>query len=125
MPRNMSFALTQPQIADRSKTVTRRLGWWFLKEGTELNAVNRAMGFKKGERPIYLAKIRVVSVRSERLDAITFEDVIAEGFETHSQVMGMPSAFVTFFCRANSPKCKPETIVNRIEFEYIDSFAGS
>lgn len=53
MPRNMSFALTMKQINDRSKTITRRLGWWFLKVGDEVNAVNKVMGFKKGERHLH------------------------------------------------------------------------
>lgn len=39
MPRNMSFALTTSQIRDRSKTVTRRFGWWFLVPGDQVWAV--------------------------------------------------------------------------------------
>lgn len=116
----MSFAFTTGQIKNRTKTVTRRLGWWFLKPGDELNAVNKAMGLKKGERPIKLASLRVVSVRPEPLNAITFEDVVAEGFADHPAVMGSPMCFVDYFCRANSPKCLPTTTVNRIEFEYLD-----
>lgn len=37
--RNMSFALTTPQILNRSKTVTRRAGWSFLKPGDIVCAV--------------------------------------------------------------------------------------
>jgi len=51
MPRLMSFALTEQQMRDQSKTVTRRRGWGFLKPGDTLYAVNKVMGFKKGEKP--------------------------------------------------------------------------
>ena len=112
MPRNMSFAATQEQIKNKTKTVTRRLGWNFLKVGDELNAVNKTMGFKKGESPIHLAKIRVVSIRQEPIAAITADDVRCEGFPEMS-----PNEFVSLFERIN-PKCSPETVVNRIEFEY-------
>ena len=108
----MSFAATQKQIKNKSKTVTRRLGWNFLKTGDELNAVNKTMGFKKSERPVHLAKIRVVSVRQEPIAAITAEDVAREGFPEMSV-----KEFVELFGRIN-PKCSPETVVNRIEFEY-------
>jgi len=33
MPRNISFALTTQQVRNRTKTVTRRAGWLFLKAG--------------------------------------------------------------------------------------------
>lgn len=36
MSRLMSFAMTTPQFIDRSKTVTRRFGWWLLKNGDEI-----------------------------------------------------------------------------------------
>ena len=47
MPRNMSFAMTTEQIRARTKTVTRRFGWWFLKAGDQVWAVEKAMGLKK------------------------------------------------------------------------------
>ena len=34
MPRNMSFAMTTKQAKAKTKDVTRRFGWWFLKEGS-------------------------------------------------------------------------------------------
>ena len=52
MPRNMSFSMTTEAIRDRSKTVTRRLGWSFLQPGDLLWAVEKGMGLKK------LAKLR-------------------------------------------------------------------
>lgn len=111
--RRISFALTEPQFLDGSKDVTRRVGWRALKPGTQLLAVRKGMGLKKGEKQVVLGTIEVVSVRQERVDAITQEDCRREGFpEWH------PRDFVTFFCRANS--CKPSTLVTRIEFRRVD-----
>jgi hypothetical protein len=78
--RMMSFALTERQLMDGSKTVTRRTGWQNLKPGTRLLAVRKAMGLKPGEKVVVLCEVDVVSVRRERLDAITPADVAAEGF---------------------------------------------
>ena len=108
----MSFMLTTDQIMDRSKTVTRRLGWELLKPGDILNACEKCMGLKPGEKIKKLSQIRVVSVRREPLKLITMEDVLAEGFP------GMyPDEFVLMFC--GHMKCDKDTIVTRIEFEYL------
>ncbi len=80
MPRNISFAMTTQQIKARSKDVTRRFGWWFLKPGEQLHGVEKAMGLQKGEKIFRLCKIQVVSTRAEPLNAITQDDVIREGF---------------------------------------------
>ena len=64
----MSFALTTEQIFNRTKTVTRRVGWTFLKPGDLLCAVRKGQGLKKGEKVERLATLRVVSVRRESLD---------------------------------------------------------
>jgi len=48
--RNMSFMLTTGALLEGRKMVTRRLGWWFLKPGDRLCAVERCMGLKAGER---------------------------------------------------------------------------
>lgn len=62
----MSFALTSTQINDRTKTVTRRLGWSRLRPGTLLQPVVKAQGLKKGEKVQKVGgPIRVVSVRRE------------------------------------------------------------
>ena len=62
MPRNMSFMLTTEQIRNRTKTVTRRLGWQFLKTGDVLNACVKCQGLKPGETVERLCQIRVTSV---------------------------------------------------------------
>src|SRR5438094_147363 len=91
--RNISFAHTTDQVRLRSKTVTRRLGWRFLKPGDLLRACVKTRGLKPGEPLLPLAVIRVVSVRAEPLSAITADDVAKEGYE------GMaPGEFVANFC---------------------------
>lgn len=108
--------MTTPAILNRTKTVTRRLGWWFAVPGMEINAVDKCMGLKKGQSPQLLARIRVISSRREQLIAITDEDVIREGLD------GVTTAtqFVTRFIAAHGKKVAPATEVNRIEFEYLD-----
>ena len=112
MPRNMSFAITTEHVKNQTKTVTRRLGWWFLKPGEIVNAVEKSRGLKKGEKVKRINQIRIVSADPEPLCAIKEPDVIKEGFPGWS-----PNEFIEMFCRHN--KCKPETVVNRIEFEYL------
>lgn len=110
--RNMSFFLTTPQLLAGTKTVTRRLGWAFLKPGDRFCAVEKCQGLKAGEHVNRLAECEVVNVRRERLDAINQADVIAEGFPDLT-----PEAFVDLFCRAN--RCTAETDVTRIEFRKL------
>lgn len=113
--RNISFAMTKQQILDRTKTVTRRLGWVFLKPGERLQACAKCQGLKPGEKLQKLAVIEVVSIRSEPLNAITEDDVLAEGFN-------MPThEFVEMFCKAMA--CSPSDLVQRMEFRYVDEVA--
>jgi len=114
MPRNMSFALTKEQIKNRTKFVTRRFGWLFLKPGDVLNAVEKSMGLKKGEKVKKLALIRVISVGEEPLSEITKEDCILEGFPDYE-----PVDFVNMMIDHSQGKVKPDDEANRIEFEYI------
>jgi hypothetical protein len=120
--RNISFALTTDQIRDRSKTVTRRLGWAALKPGELLCAVVKSQGLKKGEQVQRLATVRVVDVRREFLDRLTadldygFAETSREGFpEGHP--LHWPSEFVDFFCKSHKG-CTPTSFVTRIEFGY-------
>jgi hypothetical protein len=109
----MSCALTSEQVLAELKDVTRRLGWLFLKPGDILNLVNKTMGFKKGEHPVKYKTVRVLSVRPEPLSAITKDEVRREGFPDKS-----PQWFIKMFCRTHKG-CTPDTIVTRIEWEYI------
>ncbi len=113
MPVNVSFALTKPQILAQTKTVTRRSGTRQYHAGQLINAVDRVMGFKKGEHPVRLALLRVVSARWEPLNVITHEECILEGFPDYG-----PQGFIAMYCRAN--KVKPDSLVQRIAFEYVE-----
>lgn len=113
MPRNMSFSMTTEQFRDRSKTVTRRFGWWFLRPGDIVRGVEKAMGLKKGERVVPLGLIRIVSTRRERLNEITARDCLREGFPGFR-----PWDFVDMMVVRHG--CSPDAEVNRIEFEYLE-----
>ena len=120
----MSFMLTTDQVRARDKTVTRRAGWEKLRPGDLLCAVVKGMGLKAGETVQRLAIIRVLNVRREPLEAMTvdvdygFEECIKEGFGDHPSLR-FPSEFVAFFC-ASHRGCTPNTVITRIEFEYVD-----
>jgi hypothetical protein len=111
--RNISCSLTADQVLNRTKTVTRRKGWKFLKAGDRLQVVRKAMGLKKGEHPENLAVVEVVSVRREPLDAIEHADVAREGFPGMSRL-----EFLLFFCNHMGGPC--DQPVTRIEWKYID-----
>jgi len=121
MPRNISFSMTKDQFLDGSKDVTRRMGWLNAKEGDVLNAVEKAMGLKKGEKIKSLGAIRVKHVRREPLRRMLDEPAYGarecqrEGFPK----MRTPD-FVEFFCKGHKG-CIPDSTVTRIEFERITS----
>ena len=112
MPRNMSFMLTKEQVKNRTKTVTRRLGWAFLKSGDIVNAVEKGMGLKKGEKVKRICQIRIISTRWEPLNKITKKECVKEGFWAMS-----PKDFIIMFSRLN--KVRATRPVNRVEFEYV------
>ena len=111
--RNMSFSMTKQQVRDRTKFVTRRLGWKNLKPGERVAAVEKAQGLKKGEHVTRICEIECVSNRPEKLNAITQEECALEGFPDMS-----PVEFVNMFCRANA--YDGQMPVNRIAFRYVD-----
>ena len=113
MPRNMSFAFTTQQMRDKTKTVTRRNGWWFLKPGDLVNAVEKAMGLKKGEKIKRIGQIRIIRTEKVPVKQIDHQDLIKEGLPHMS-----PEEFITFFCKSHRG-CDEETIINRIEFEHL------
>src|SRR5690606_14704438 len=98
--------LTTKQVKGRTKTVTRRLGWKFLKPGDVLNACVKCQGLKAGEKIKKLGQIRVVSVSWETLEEITSIECRREGFPDMP-----PSEFVAMFCR--SMNCRPSDAVTR------------
>jgi hypothetical protein len=110
--RNMSFSMTTEQIKARTKTVTRRLGWWFLKPGDRVRAVRKCMGLKKGEKIEPLAVLEIVSVRKEDLASMTTCECIKEGFP------GMSAALFSAML-ANHYGISDFEPINRIEFKYV------
>lgn len=115
--RNISFMLTTQQFRDRSKTVTRRLGWQTLQRGTLLMGCEKCQGLKPGEPLVRLGQIRVKDVSIEQLDLMMIEpygtrEATLEGFPTLNG-----AGFVAMFCK--HMKCVESTVVTRIEFEYV------
>jgi hypothetical protein len=127
MSRLMSVAFTEPAVAARIKTVTRRKGWWedkngrrLLHPGDHLTLCRKVMGRKRGEPLIRLAEVEVVNVRREGLHELIREphdygqaEMIAEGFR------GMdPGDFITkYFTRAQGIHVMDD--VTRIEWRYV------
>jgi hypothetical protein len=116
--RLISFSTTVPQFRDRTKTVTRRLGWANLKPGDLLGVIPKSTrALRNGEQPEVLGVIRVVSVRREPLSAITRDEVDREGFP-HMSI----AEFVSLFIKVNGMTTRASTTeVARIEFEYVTS----
>jgi hypothetical protein len=120
--RNMSFALTTAQILNRSKTVTRRLGWEFLKPGDHICAVRKGRGLK-AEQIERLATLRIVDVRQERLTRMLEDaqyglaECRLEGFDGSNDHLRWPLEFVEWFARTHG--CSLTHLVTRIEFDYV------
>jgi hypothetical protein len=112
--RLMSVALTEPSVRDRSKTVTRRMGWLMLKPGDQLTLCRKVMGRRKGEPLVRIVNVEVVSVRREVLDAINYNECAREGLPHMS-----PDKFIRFFCNTHKG-CTPQSLVTRIEWKYLD-----
>lgn len=109
---NMSFAMTTDQMRKGLKDVTRRFGWWKLKPGKQIWAVEKGMGLKKGEKIKRICLIQVISTRTEPLNAIKQSDVVREGFPGWR-----PRRFVQML--VDHYKVDPAEPVNRIEFEIV------
>lgn len=99
------------------------------------------MGLKKGQKPVVLCQIEIVSSRLEPLRAIHMEGEVGvrlEGFRTvidfgieayealwpqllyPSNANATPQQFIEFFCRAHKNKrASAATLVQRIEFKYL------
>ena len=109
--RCMSFAATTEQIKNRTKTVTRRMGWKFLKRGDRLEAVEKYRGVLRSKRKS-LGQIIITSVRREKLNKVTYSDCVKEGFPDFS-----PYLFIEFFCKMN--RCQSSQRVTVIRFRYV------
>ena len=117
MPRLMSVTLTEQQVVDHTKTVTRRKGWLFLKPGVRLTLCRKVMGRRKGDPLVRLAEVEVVSVRREELWEIHIDDVAREGFPEMTE-----AEFCGFFTEHMGGGFRQE--VTRIEWRYLDDDLG-
>lgn len=118
MSRYMAVSLTERQVRDRTKTVTRRLGWLFLEPGDRLTLVRKSMGRKRRdgtvEPLVKIVDVEVVSTVRVALASILPSDCAAEGFPEMTV-----DQFVAFFCRTHKG-CTPTTEVTRIEWTYLE-----
>lgn len=108
----MSVSLTERAVVERRKTVTRRLGWTFLRPGDRLTLCRKVMGRKPGEPLVRLAEVEVVSVDRRPLHDVDDEDVAREGFAGRDGMW-----FVQFFM--DHMRCDPGTEVTRVEWRYL------
>lgn len=119
--RNMSFAMTEPQVRAQTKDVTRRMGWKFLKPGDLVQPVRKAMGLKRGEKVEKIGPpIRIVSNTPEALmelvrnDEYGLRELGREGFPDHQ-----PDEWIGWFAKGHG--CTTAQVVNRIEFVYTEA----
>jgi hypothetical protein len=117
----MSFSHTASRVHERMKTVTRRVGWRFLKPNDLILAVEKARGLKEGEPVRALAVLRILDVRVEPLSRLVNEaryaedELPREGFPCWSR-----DDFIMQFLRTHR-RTTVDTDVTRIEFEYVDT----
>lgn len=110
----MSVAFTEDAVRARTKTVTRRKGWLFLKPGDRLTLCRKVMGRKPGEPLVRICDVEIVDVRRERLYYVDIAGELAlEGFPD----LGTNEFIATYF--------EPQGIhaldlVTRIEWRYLD-----
>lgn len=115
MPRLMSVAFTEAAVRSRTKTVTRRKGWAYLRPGERITLCRKVMGRRPGEPLVRVAEVEVLNVRREPLDAITAADVAREGFPG----MSTEEFIRRFFLDAQG--IQPTDTVTRIEWTYPDN----
>ncbi len=113
--RLMSVSLTERQVRERRKTVTRRPGWKDLRANGHLMLCRKVMGLRAGERIVRITPFEVISVWREPMSAVDAEDVAAEVFPDW-----MPAEFVEFFCRTYAG-CNRDTEVTRVEWRDLDA----
>lgn len=117
--RNISFKLTTDQFRQRTKTVTRRLGWLHVQPGDRLMGCEKCQGLKRGEPIVRLGEIELVTVRRESLLTMSADREYGAVEARREGFPGMSGAeFVRMFCKHMG--CDPTTTVTRLEFRYLD-----
>lgn len=127
MSRLMSVSHTADAVIARQKTVTRRLGWLFLKPGDTLTLCRKVMGRKAGEPLERLAEVEVIDVSRVRLNQIDLDEIESEGVPARIWAASShewacedcgPLAWAEWFARqmgASSTSIE----VTRIEWRYL------
>lgn len=119
----MSVSHTEAAVVARTKTVTRRLGWLFLKPGDRVTLCRTVMGRKAGEPLVRLAEVEIVSVRRERLREMTQADMSREGVAPdHIRPGGWvygPTVNDWIHWFATTMGCSISDEVTRIEWRYL------
>jgi hypothetical protein len=125
MARLMSVAFTEDAVRARTKTVTRRKGWLFVKPGDRLTLCRKVMGRKKGEPLERIVDVEVVHVQRHLLnDLLTCDPQEAREEMTCEGFPGMhPGEFIRrYFVDAQGMERFDE--VTRIEWRYLDDEDG-
>lgn len=133
MTRLMSVAETKAQVYDRTKTVTRRLGWWtdkngrrLLHAGDQVTLCEKVQGRRyrcdcgecardwRTDPLVRICDVDIIDVRREPLNQIELnpDDVTLEGFPDWTSYQ-----FVAFFC--DRFKVSSTQMVTRIEWRYL------
>jgi hypothetical protein len=126
MGRLMSVAFTEQAVRDRSKTVTRRKGWWkdkhgrrLVKPGDRITLCRKVMGRKRGEPLERIAEVQVVSVTRHRLSSLLTSPSGALEMEREGFPGMWPAQFIQqYFVDAQDMSADAE--VTRIEWRYLD-----
>ncbi len=130
MPRLMAVSLTEQAVIDRTKTVTRRLGWEFLKPGDPLTLCRKVQGRRRRdgtlEPLVRLAEVEVVSVDRVKLglsflgrpDEVAREGVDPALWATGEWMETVAEQWVNWFCREMN--VHPSTPITRVGWRYLD-----
>lgn len=133
MSRLMSVAFTEAQVRARTKTVTRRKGWWTDRRGRRLvipgdtlTLCRKVMGRKPGEPLVRICNVEIVDVRREPLmrGLLVPGELEAEGFpdlERRQREHGDANAAAEFIDRYFTPqRIGWNDYVTRIAWRYLD-----
>ncbi|SER95870.1 hypothetical protein SAMN05216188_11887 [Lentzea xinjiangensis] len=127
MPRLMSVAFTEDAVRNRTKTVTRRKGWTFLKPGDRLTLCRKVMGRKPGEPLVRVAEVEVVEVWREPLGMVLpswGRRKYGEAEMTREGFPGLePAEFVRRYFTEAQGMTENDT-VTRIEWRFLDEPAA-
>lgn len=122
MPRLMSVAMTTQAVRNRTKTVTRRAGWSYLRPGDRVTLCEKVQGRKPGEPLVRICTVEVVSVRRESLAELTAPDLPEYGHDEMARE-GFPGLDPAEFVRrwfTEAQGIAPDALVTRVEWRYVD-----